>query len=594
MTRVGAAIVAEAVVERLHRALPGAAQARGEARRVGCAGGSARRRARGPAAARRGSRRRARAPTRRRTPSIPSRSSRRGACLVGGRAGGALGRIGDPGGRALEDEPARPTPGARRRAAARSGRPASSRGRAPAPASRRRRIVARSSAVRSTLARRRVGAGCRTGRGRAGPRRSRGTPRRTRWRARPSADPRPVNPWSSRSGSPDAARRGPPSGGRPTSTPLMAGVSAAATRRGDLAMQLDVPGTVGPQRRTWTPGGRSSSASASRRSRRRRRRAILAAERRHDRPDVDAVGRPEQLLVVLGQADVRARRRCACGRNEKIPPPSLSTRTIVADRPWSRAATSALRSWRNDTSPTTSATGPTGRGGGAQGRRDDAVDAVGARGSQRTGWRGRSPAARRPCRGPACELPAHSSAPSGSAAASAANGAPSNGSSSARRQPASPCALGRAARSAATSRGAHARRRARRRTRRSASRAASASAVAAASAWTNVVGESAGSLQPRVAVDHDLARARVRASSSSDRLRGRRRPEADDEVGHDARRATGPGAYELVRARDDQATGRGRRSGGRTAGRRGSESRSRRRGARGPRGAPGRRPARRR
>ena len=31
---------------------------------------------------------------------------------------------------------------------------------------------------------------------------------------------------------------------------------------------------------------------------------VLAAERRHDRPDVDAVGRPEQLLVVLGQADL--------------------------------------------------------------------------------------------------------------------------------------------------------------------------------------------------------------------------------------------------------------------------------------------------
>ena len=42
-----------------------------------------------------------------------------------------------------------------------------------------------------------------------------------------------------------------------------------------------------------------------------------------------------------------------------MPPPSLSTRTIVADRPWRRAATSAFRSCRNDTSPTTSATGPT-------------------------------------------------------------------------------------------------------------------------------------------------------------------------------------------------------------------------------------------
>jgi hypothetical protein len=40
-----------------------------------------------------------------------------------------------------------------------------------------------------------------------------------------------------------------------------------------------------------------------------------------------------------------------------MPPPSLLTRTIVADRSWSFAATSALRSWRNDRSPTTSATG---------------------------------------------------------------------------------------------------------------------------------------------------------------------------------------------------------------------------------------------
>ena len=32
--------------------------------------------------------------------------------------------------------------------------------------------------------------------------------------------------------------------------------------------------------------------------------AVLAAERGHDRPDVDAVGRAEELLVVLGQADL--------------------------------------------------------------------------------------------------------------------------------------------------------------------------------------------------------------------------------------------------------------------------------------------------
>ncbi len=158
----------------------------------------------------------------------------------------------------------------------------------------------------------------------------------------------------------DRRRRasGPPSGGRRSST--------ASCRRegcGDrgrrLAVELDVPGrgpsgSAGPGRRadrSRPPGHRAGRPVVT--SANSPPRAV------DDRPDIDAVGRPEELLVVLGQARPRATSVDACGRNEKIPPPSLSIRTIVADRPWSRAATSALRSCRNDTSPTTSATGPT-------------------------------------------------------------------------------------------------------------------------------------------------------------------------------------------------------------------------------------------
>ena len=116
-----------------------------------------------------------------------------------------------------------------------------------------------------------------------------------------------------------------------------------------------------------------------------------------------------------------------------MPPPSLLTRTIVADRPWSFAATSALRSWRNDRSPTTSATGPAATAADPSivdttpsipfaPRFERTVIARSVDGSQpsmsRTG----------------IELPAHSVDPSGSAAASAGNGAPSNGSSSAASQ----------------------------------------------------------------------------------------------------------------------------------------------------------------
>ena len=116
-----------------------------------------------------------------------------------------------------------------------------------------------------------------------------------------------------------------------------------------------------------------------------------------------------------------------------MPPPSLLTSTIVADRPWSFEMTSALRSWRNETSPTTSATGPAEAAAEPSAvettpsipfapRFERTVIARSVDGSQpsrsRTG----------------IELPAHRTAPSGSAAARAGNGAPSNGSSSAASQ----------------------------------------------------------------------------------------------------------------------------------------------------------------
>ena len=136
----------------------------------------------------------------------------------------------------------------------------------------------------------------------------------------------------------------------------------------------------------------------------------------------------------------------AWGRNEKMPPPSLLTRTIVADRSWSFAATSALRSWRNDRSPTTSATGPAATAADPSivdttpsipfaPRFERTVIARSVDGSQpsmsRTG----------------IEFPAHSVDPSGRAAASAGNGAPSNGSSSAASQASIASTAARSARS---------------------------------------------------------------------------------------------------------------------------------------------------
>ena len=106
-----------------------------------------------PAAASVGWRRPARAPTRRRRPSIPSRSRRIGAGGVGGATGGAFASVGEAGRRALEDEAA---DGPRMRDGQPQRDPGPERvaedvGRRRSPV--RSRIAARSSAVRSTLAR---------------------------------------------------------------------------------------------------------------------------------------------------------------------------------------------------------------------------------------------------------------------------------------------------------------------------------------------------------------------------------------------------------------------------------------------------------
>ncbi len=174
----------EPVVERRHRALAGAAQAGGEAV------GRLARRMRGPGARAggqrgAGSRTAAAPPSRRRTPSMPSRSSARPAPRRRPRALGARAASAMPGRRALEHEPvddvrvgdgeAQRDPGAERVAERRR----------PGAASSARRIAARSSALRSTRHRGRVGRRVGPAVARAGRRRSTGSAPRTRRRAPP-------------------------------------------------------------------------------------------------------------------------------------------------------------------------------------------------------------------------------------------------------------------------------------------------------------------------------------------------------------------------------------------------------------------------
>ena len=83
---------------------------------------------------------------------------------------------------------------------------------------------------------------------------------------------------------------------------------------GRLAMELDVARPVGPEREHPDARPADRRRPARRGSMPAIDLAVLAAERGHDRPDVDAVGRPEELLVVLGQADLgRIGRRPAAG-----------------------------------------------------------------------------------------------------------------------------------------------------------------------------------------------------------------------------------------------------------------------------------------
>ncbi len=187
----------------------------------------------------------------------------------------------------------------------------------------------------------------------------------------------------------------------------------------------------------------------------------------------------------------------AWGRNEKIPPPSLSMSTIVADRPCSLRRDERVEVVQERRRPRRRArpARPRRRRRRARSRRRHRCRS--RRGSTAAGWRGHSPATRRRDRGPACCCRPTAAPRSGSSSPSTANGWPSNGSSRA-STPASHSASARsAARSASVQAVAHARSGgAAVLGVRASSSVASAIAVAAASAWTKVVGMIAGSLQP--------------------------------------------------------------------------------------------------
>ena len=168
----------------------------------------------------------------------------------------------------------------------------------------RRELAAGSSPGRRPCARRSCGcgsAGCRSGRGRAGPRRStrNALGERRRVRAPGGAATREAVEQQQRHARCPATRT---SQRRPSTTmPLMRSsgprATAAQPRGGAPRCGPGPCAARGPAR----PAGRSSAERA---------RAgppcptdpVLAAQRGHDRPDVDPVRRPEQLLVVLGQA----------------------------------------------------------------------------------------------------------------------------------------------------------------------------------------------------------------------------------------------------------------------------------------------------
>ena len=228
--------------------------------------------------------------------------------------------------RALEDQAAHRRPDGRRPGAARSRahRVADD---VDATAPSRRRIAARSSAVRSTT--------------RAGGVRDPSAIRLAPMAGRPIGQP--VPPWPGRSGT--IARNRPPSPASPR--PREAAAREAVEEQDGPAVARDADGPAHPA--TASGGARSSSrlgraarrgrpataAAASRWSatfragrfaapgrgpraadRRRERGAqaggsttsVLRPEGGDDRPELDPVGRPEQLLVVVGEARRRARR----------------------------------------------------------------------------------------------------------------------------------------------------------------------------------------------------------------------------------------------------------------------------------------------
>ena len=87
-----------------------------------------------------------------------------------------------------------------------------------------------------------------------------------------------------------------------------------------------------------------------------------------------SVGRSTPWGVPNSRSNRSPGSACAWGRNEKIPPPSLSTTTIVRSMPRSAAPSSPLVSCRKATSPTSSAVGGDGSAAAAARATPTAVD----------------------------------------------------------------------------------------------------------------------------------------------------------------------------------------------------------------------------
>ncbi len=288
--------------------------------------------------------------------------------------------------------------------------------------------------------------------------------------------------------------------------------------------------------RTRTPGAASDASSAGRRS--------DGPTNRCSAPSATTTGPRSIPCGVPNSSSKWAGRPApgtdavAWGRNEKIPPPSLPTTTIVAARPCSRAATRPDRSCRSARSPITSATGaPVAAAPTA----DDTTPSIPLAPRLARGRIARGPAGSQASMSrTGIELLAHRIHPSGRRSPRRANGAPSNTSPACVTRP----SQSRRARSAARSAASHSSSQrpscagpgrrwppAARRPRRS-SAPASATAVAAASACTMVAGIAAGSRQP--------------ASPSTTISAGRRssrRARTGLEVGIAPNRRTSPGTW---------------------------------------------------